>query len=85
MIFTKKQIEETRDNKKPDLRVYTSRRIKNYRELVDYSIENYADHIAYKYRENPDDQMIIEKTYEQAGNDIKSLGTALLNREIKSK
>ena len=85
MIFTKKQIEETRDKKKPDLRVYTSRRIKNYRELVDYSIENYADHIAYKYRLNPDDQMIIEKTYEQAGNDIKSFGTALLNREIKSK
>ena len=85
MIFTKKQIEDTRDSKRPDLRVYTSRRIKNYRELVDYSIENYADHIAYKYRLNPDDQMIIEKTYEQAGNDIKSFGTALLNKGIKSK
>ncbi len=85
MIFTKKQIEDTRDSKKPDLRIYTSRKIKNYRELVSYSAENYADHIAYKYKNNPNDKMIIEKTYEQAGNDIKTFATALLSKKIKSK
>ena len=41
--------------------VHESREINNYRELLNYSVENYADNIAYKYKVNPTDKIIIEK------------------------
>ena len=86
MIYSNEQIEKVRNSKKTnkvDKRVYKSRKINNYRELAFYSIEHYAEHIAYKYKKNPTDKDIIEKTYADAGRDIKAFGTAMLNRKNK--
>ena len=43
MIYTNQEIEEARNSKGKDRRVYKSRRINNFRELVSYSVEHYAD------------------------------------------
>ena len=83
MIYSNEQIEKTRNSKKPDKRVYTSRRINNYRELAFYSIEHYADHVAYKYKSKPTDKEIIKKTYADCGKDMKAFGTAMLNRKAE--
>ncbi len=65
--------------------VHESREINNYRELLNYSVENYADNIAYKYKVNPTDKIIIEKKYKEVGEDVKAFSTALLNRNLKGK
>lgn len=83
MIYTDNEIEKMRKSKKNDRRVYKSRRIKNFRELVSYSVEHFGDHIAYKYKNKPSDKIIIQKTYKQAGNDIKAFGSEMLNRKAK--
>lgn len=83
MIYSNEEIEKTRNSKKPDNRVYKSRRINNYRELAFYSIEHYADHVAYKYKKKPSDKEIITKTYADAGRDMKAFGTAMLNRKAE--
>ena len=64
-------------------KIEISPELSNYRELIDFSYERYKDNIAYKYKENIKANPVkyIEKTYEQVINDIKSLGTALLNLE----
>ena len=83
MIYTNQEIEEARNSKVKDRRVYKSRRINNFRELVSYSVEHYAGHIAYKYKNKPSDKEIIKKTYAEAGMDIKAFGTEMLNRGAK--
>ena len=47
-ILKREEIEQIRKDKK-NRKVYKSRPIDNYRELIEYSIEHYSDHIAYKY------------------------------------
>ena len=68
-------------------KVYQSRPVKNYRELVEYSCSNYAKNIAYKYKKDytAKDVEYIEKTYEQTGKDIKYLSTALLDMGLEKK
>ena len=69
---------KNKENIQEKIKKNNSRRLKDYKDLVNYSISNYADKIAYKYKENPTDKEIIEKTYKQAGKDIKALATAFL-------
>ena len=83
MEYLNCDIEKTRNSKTVDRRVYKSRKINNFRELVFYSINNYENNIAYKYKNKPSDTEIITKTYKEAGEDIKAFGTALLNRDAK--
>lgn len=83
MEYLNCNIEKTRNSKTVDRRVYKSRKINNFRELVFYSINNYENNIAYKYKNKPSDTEIITKTYKEAGEDIKTFGTALLNRDAK--
>ena len=83
MEYLNCNIEKTRNSKTVDRRVYKSRKINNFRELVFYSINNYENNIAYKYKNKPSDTEIITKTYKEAGEDIKAFGTALLNRDAK--
>ena len=60
--------------------------IKNFRELLEYSIKNYKENIAYKYKENLKEPIkYIEKSYEQVGKDVKALGTALLKEKFSGK
>ena len=64
-------------------KVEVSKELNNFRELMDYTYENYKDNIAYKYKEDIKATPVkyIEKTYKQVITDIKSLATALLNFE----
>lgn len=66
-------------------KVYDSEPIKDYRELIKRTMDNYAENIAYKYKEKPSDTKTIEKTYKQVGKDIKALSTALLKEKLKNK
>ena len=59
-------------------KVYAPRIVKNYREMIEYSVKHYADKVAYKYKKNGDLKHVeyVEKTYEQVGKDIKAFATA---------
>ena len=60
--------------------------IKNFRELLDFSVKTYKENIAYKYKKSLKEPVeYIEKTYEQVGKDVKALGTALLNEKFAGK
>lgn len=83
MIYSNTDIEKMRNSKKIDRRIYNSRKINNFRELVFYSVKHYSDNIAYKYKSTPKSKEIIKKTYKEAGEDIKAFGTAMLNRNNK--
>ena len=73
--------------KNENRKVYESRKVKNYRELVEYSCKEYANNIAYKYKKDYTAKKVeyIEKTYKQTGEDIKFLSTALLNLGLENK
>ena len=68
-------------------KVYESRKVKDYRELVEYSTTHFAENIAYKYKKDHTAKKVeyIEKTYKQTGEDIKALSTALLEMGLEGK
>ena len=68
-------------------RVYEPRVVKNYREMIEYSVKNYANKVAYKYKKNGDLKHIeyVEKTYKQVGEDIKAFSTELLKKGLEYK
>lgn len=68
-------------------RVYEKDILDDFRELIDYVLKRYPKNVAYKYKKNPaaKEPEYIEKTYEQACSDIKSLSTKLLNMGLKEK
>ena len=68
-------------------KVYESRPVKDYRDLVDYSCTHYAENIAYKYKKDytAKEAEYIEKTYKQTGEDIKALSTTLLKLGLEGK
>lgn len=67
--------------------VYKPRIVKNYREMVEYSVKNFADKVAYKYKKdgNLKNVQYVEKTYKQVGEDIKAFATELLDKGLKEK
>lgn len=85
MIYSDKEIDRIRASKSPDRRIYKLRKIKNYRDLVEYSVNHYGNHIAYKYKNKPTSKKINEVTYTEAGDDIKAFGTAMLNYNLTDK
>ena len=68
-------------------KVYEPRIVKNYRDMISYSTEHYADRVAYKYKKNGNLKHVeyVEKTYAQVGKDIKAFATALLNKGLEQK
>lgn len=66
-------------------KVYKPRIVKNYRDMIEYSVKNYAEKVAYKYKKNGDLKHVeyVEKTYEQVGKDIKAFATELLNKGLE--
>ena len=68
-------------------KVYKPRVVKNYREMIEYSVKNYANNVAYKYKKDGNLKNVeyVEKTYEQAGKDIKAFSTELLNKGLENK
>ena len=68
-------------------KVYEPRIVKNYRDMISYSTEHYADRVASKYKKNSNLKHVeyVEKTYAQVGKDIKAFATALLNKGLEQK
>ena len=68
-------------------RVYEPRIVKDFREMIEYTVTKYPKNIAYKYKKdgNLKNVQYVEKTYEEVGNDIKALSTELLNRNLENK
>ncbi len=68
-------------------RVYEPRNVKDFREMIEYTVTKYPKNIAYKYKKdgNLKNVQYVEKTYEEVGNDIKALSTELLNRNLENK
>lgn len=67
--------------------VYEPRIVKDFREMIEYTVTKYPKNIAYKYKKdgNLKNVQYVEKTYEELGNDIKALSTELLNRNLENK
>lgn len=61
--------------------------LSNYRELMSFSLNNYKENIAYEYKKDPTAKTpkYIRKTYKEVVNDVKAVGTALLNLKEKIK
>ena len=68
-------------------KVYESREVKTYREMIEYSTKNYAENIAYTYKKDYTAKEVeyVEKTYEQVGKDVKAFSTLLLNKNLEGK
>lgn len=61
--------------------------VEDFRELVEFVLEDHADCIAYKYKEDIDakEPKYIEKTFKNACEDIKALATKFLNLGLEKK
>lgn len=68
-------------------KVYESREVRTYREMIEYSTKNYAKNIAYTYKKDYTAKEVeyVEKTYEQVGKDVKAFSTLLLNKNLEGK
>lgn len=62
-------------------------KLNNYREVLENTIKNYGDNIAYKYKEDraAKEPIYVTKTYKTFGQDIKKMGTALLDLGLEGK
>lgn len=66
-------------------KLYDADKINNFRELVNRYSTLYADKIAFEYKETPQSKEHIKITYSQFVNDIKALGTSLINLGLSKK
>lgn len=71
--------------KRDKRKLYDSDKINNFRELIDRYQTLYANKTAFEYKISPQAKDHIKVSYKQFVNDIKSLGTALLNLELRGK
>lgn len=70
--------------KKDKRKLYDSEKIANFRQLVNRYKTLYADKTAFEFKENPHAKEHIKISYKQFSEDIESLGTALLNLNLRS-
>lgn len=62
------------------------RKVQNFRELIEQTVQKYANNIAYQYKvKDGEESNIIKITYQQFENNIKALSTALLNLNLQGK
>lgn len=67
-------------------KLYNSKKYSNLKELVDDSTSRFANNIAFRLKENPNEKkQYIDITYTQFAKDIASLGTALYELELQGK
>ena len=67
--------------------IYKVKAIHDFRELIDYSTNKYANNIAYKYKVDfgKPTQKVIEKKYSEIKEEIEGFGTSLLNMGLEGK
>ena len=68
-------------------KLYDSHEVNNFKELINATVENYGDNIAYKFKKNlgKEDEYVVEKTYKEIKKEIESFSTALLNLGLENK
>ena len=66
-------------------KLYNSTKMNDFRELVNRYSTMYHDKVAFEYKETPYSKEHIKITYKQFSDDIKSLGTALINLGLSNK
>ena len=66
-------------------KLYDATKMRDFRELVNRYSTLYSEQIVFEYKETPNSQEHIKITYAQFADDIKSLGTALLNMGLSEK
>lgn len=71
--------------KKDKRKLYDSDKINNFRELVSRYETLYSDKTVFEYKLTPQSKEHIKISYQQFVNDIKALGTALLNLGLRGK
>ena len=73
-------------NKYQKNEIYSTKEYENIREVVDEAINKYPENIAFKIKKVVDGKNnYIDITYKKFGEDIKSLGTGLIARQLKGK
>lgn len=71
--------------KKDKRKLYDSEKMADFRQLVNRYKTLYADKTAFEFKENPHAKEHIKISYKQFAKDIESLGTALLNLDLRGK
>ncbi len=72
--------------KNEDRVVYQVDEIRDFRELINRTVEKYPEQVAYKYKvKNGDKVEYVSKTYSEFKNDVKALSTKLLEMGLKGK
>ena len=68
-------------------KIYETHEINNFKELIDYSCEHYANNVSYKFKKNlgKSNETVIEKTYQEIKKEIEGFSTSLLYRERRGK
>ena len=66
-------------------KLYDADKINDFRELVNRYSTLYSNNVAFEYKESPQSKEHITITYSQFANDIKALGTSLLNLGLSNK
>lgn len=68
-------------------KLYETHEINNFRELINYSCEQYSDNVAYKFKKNlgKSNEEVINKTYSEIGKEIEGFSTALLDMGLENK
>ena len=68
-------------------KIYNTREINNFKELIDGTVERYPDNVAYKFKKNlgKENETVIEKTYKQIKSEVESFSTALLKLGLENK
>ena len=68
-------------------KIYETHEINNFKELIDYSCEHYANNVSYKFKKNlgKSNETVIEKTYQEIKKEIEGFSTSLLNLGLENK
>lgn len=64
-------------------KLYDGQKLNNFRELVNLYKTKYADHIAFEYKNSPEDTKHIQITYKKFAEDIENLACSLLKQGSK--
>lgn len=66
-------------------KLYEIEKVRNFRELLNRSANLYSNKIAFKYKLNPKSNEYITHTYAEFKNDVKNLGTSLIDLGLSGK
>ena len=66
-------------------KLYEIEKVANFKELLNRSAKLYSEKTAFIYKQNPKSKKYITHSYQDVQNDVKALGTALLNLGLLGK